>query len=257
MRARFEADGDVIVVTGGGNGIGRALALAAARAGARVVVCDVDDAAMAALAGAAGISTRHLDVSDRAQAFAVLGEVERDFGRIDGLVCAAAIQPRSLMHEMEPTEWDRVLRVNLDGVVWCYQAAVGGMISRRSGSIIAFTSGLAQQGWPGASAYAASKAALIAFAKSAAKEIAHHRVRFNLVAPGVIDTLQYRTANAGADDARWRASVGVGQPEDAVGPLLFLLSDQATMTASIISRDFAYAAEGPERGTSSSGVPER
>jgi 3-oxoacyl-[acyl-carrier protein] reductase len=120
------------------------------------------------------------------------------------------------------------------------------MIARRSGSIIAFTSGLAQQGWPGASAYAASKAALIAFAKSAAKEIAPHRVRFNLVAPGVIDTPQYREANAGADDARWRASVGVGQPEDVVGALMFLLSDQATMTASIISRDFAYPAQEPE-----------
>jgi 3-oxoacyl-[acyl-carrier protein] reductase len=66
----------------------------------------------------------------------------------------------------------------------------------------------------------------------------------------VIDTPQYRAANAGADDARWRASVGVGQPEDVVGPLLFLLSEQATMTASIISRDFAYSAqesEAPER----------
>jgi len=68
-------------------------------------------------------------------------------------------------------------------------------------------------------------------------------VRFNLVAPGVIDTPQYRTANAGADDAHWRATVGVGQPEDAVGALMFLLSDQATMTASIISRDFAFAAQ--------------
>jgi NAD(P)-dependent dehydrogenase (short-subunit alcohol dehydrogenase family) len=106
----------------------------------------------------------------------------------------------------DPTaaSWDRVLRINLDGVVWCYQAVIAGMIARRSGSIIAFTSGLAHQGWPGAAAYAASKAALIAFAKSAAKEIARHRVRFNLVAPGVIDTPQYRAANAGADDARWR-----------------------------------------------------
>jgi 3-oxoacyl-[acyl-carrier protein] reductase len=130
-------------------------------------------------------------------------------------------------------------------VVWCYQAAIAGMIERHSGSIIAFTSGLAQQGWPEASAYAASKAALIAFAKSAAKEVAQHRVRFNLIAPGVIDTPQYRSANAGADDARWRGSVGVGQPDDAVGPLMFLLSDQATMTASIISRDFAYPAQDP------------
>jgi 2-hydroxycyclohexanecarboxyl-CoA dehydrogenase len=243
MRARFEADGDVIVVTGGANGIGRALACPAAQTGARVVVCDVDDAAIAALSDVSGISTRRLDVSDRAEVFAVLGEVERQFGKIDGLVCAAAIQPRSPVHEMEAAAWERVLRTNLHGVVWCYQAVVAGMIARRSGSIVAFTSGLAHQGWRGASAYAASKAALIAFAKSAAKEIAHHRVRFNLIAPGVIDTPQYREANAGADDAHWRATVGVGQPEDAVGPLLFLLSDRATMTASIISRDFAFTAQ--------------
>jgi 2-hydroxycyclohexanecarboxyl-CoA dehydrogenase len=243
MRAQFEAEGDVIVVTGGANGIGRALACAAAQTGARVVVCDVDDAAMAALSDVSGISTRRLEVSDRAEVFAVLGEVERQFGKIDGLVCAAAIQPRSLAHEMAAAAWERVLRTNLDGVVWCYQAVVAGMVARRSGSIVAFTSGLAHQGWRGAAAYAASKAALIAFAKSAAKEIAPHRVRFNLIAPGVLDTPQYREANAGADDAHWRATVGVGQPEDAVGPLLFLLSDRATMTASIISRDFAFTAQ--------------
>jgi 2-hydroxycyclohexanecarboxyl-CoA dehydrogenase len=247
MRARFEANGDVIVVTGGANGIGRALACAAAEAGARVIVCDVDETALAELTGVTGMSTRYLDVSDRAAVLAALGSVEREFGRIDGLVCAAAIQPRSAVLDMDPAEWDRVLRINLDGVVWCYQAVIAGMIKRRSGSIIAFTSGLAHQGWPGASAYAASKAALIAFAKSAAKEIAPHRVRFNLIAPGVIDTPQYRQANAGADDARWRASVGVGEPEDAVGPLMFLLSDQATMTASIISRDFAYTVQEPDR----------
>jgi 2-hydroxycyclohexanecarboxyl-CoA dehydrogenase len=243
MRARFEADGDVIVVTGGANGIGRALAVAVAAAGARVVVCDVDAAAMTGLSDVAGIITRRLDVSDRSEVFTTLGQVDRDFGRIDGLVCAAAIQPRAPVHRMSAQEWERVLQVNLNGVVWCYQAAVAGMIARRSGSIVAFTSGLAHQGWPGASAYAASKAALIAFVKSAAKEIAPDRVRFNLIAPGVIDTPQYRLANAGADDARWRGSVGVGQPEDAIGPLLFLLSDQATMTGSIISRDFAYAAK--------------
>jgi len=245
MRARFEADGDMIVVTGGANGIGRALACAAAAAGARVVVCDVDEPAMTQLSDVAGVSTRRLDVSDRSEVLATFADVEHEFGKIDGLVCAAAIQPRTAVHETQPEEWDRVLRINLDGVVWCYQAVIGGMIARRSGSIIAFTSGLAQQGWPEASAYAASKAALVAFAKSAAKEVAQHRVRFNLIAPGVIDTPQYRTANAGADDARWRASVGVGQPDDAVGPLMFLLSDQATMTASIISRDFAYPAQDP------------
>jgi len=241
MKARFEAEEDVIVVTGGANGIGRALALAAAEAGARVFVCDIDAPAMATLAGKS-IGTQRLDVTDRAAVLEVFRKIEREAARIDGLVCSAAIQPRKPAHDMDPAEWTRVLSTNLDGVVWCYQAAIAGMIARRCGSIVAFTSGLAQQGWPEASAYAASKAALIAFVKSAAKEIAQHRVRFNLIAPGVIDTPQYRAANAGDDDARWRASVGVGKPEDTVGPLLFLLSDAATMTASIISRDFAFPA---------------
>jgi 3-oxoacyl-[acyl-carrier protein] reductase len=241
MKARFEADGDVIVVTGGGNGIGRALALAAAKAGAKVVVCDVDDAALAVVkAENAAIATMRLDVGDRDAVFKAFGQIERQHGRIDGLVCCAAIQPRNTVQDMPAEEWQRVIRVNLDGVVWCYQAAISGMIARRRGSIVAFSSGLAHQGWPQASAYAATKGALIAFVKSAAKEVAQHRVKFNLIAPGVIDTPQYRAANAGADHERWRASTGVGTPEDVIGPLLFLLSDASTMTASLLSRDLAY-----------------
>jgi len=249
MRARFEADGDVIVVTGGANGIGRAVAVAAAKAHAKVVVCDVDVAAMAALqAEHASIAVEKLDVGNREAVMDTFARIERGYGRIDGLICAAAIQPRHLVHETSPEEWRRVMAINLDGVVWCYQAVIAGMIARRRGSIVAFTSGLANQGWPQASAYAASKAALIAFTKSAAKEVAQHRVKFNLISPGVIDTVQYRAANKGADHQRWLTSTGVGTPEDVVGPLLFLLSDAGTMTASLISRDLAYSAEEPDHG---------
>src|SRR5262245_24062613 len=244
MKARFDASGDVIVVTGGANGIGRALARAAAAAGARVIVCDVDQTAMDQLvAEGASIVLRRLDVGDRDAVMTTFRGIESEYERIDGLVCGAAIQLRTRADAMDPAEWQRVLNINLNGVLWCYQAVVGGMIARRRGSIVAFSSGLAHQGWPEASAYAATKGALIAFVKSAAKEIAPHRVRFNLIAPGVIDTPQYRAANAGADDGRWRASVGVGAPEDVVGPLMFLLSDAATMTASVLSRDLAYAAK--------------
>jgi 3-oxoacyl-[acyl-carrier protein] reductase len=249
MRARFEASGEVIVVTGGANGIGRAIAVAVARIGAKVVVCDVDVAAMQAVAAEQGnIAVETLDVGDRDAVMAMFSKIERDYGRIDGLVCAAAVQPRHLVHETSPEEWRRVMAINLDGVVWCYQAAIKGMIARRSGSIVAFTSGLANQGWPQASAYAATKAGLIAFTKSAAKEVAQYRVKFNLISPGVIDTLQYRAANEGADHQKWLASTGVGTPEDVVGPLLFLLSDASTMTASLLSRDLAYAAEEPGHG---------
>lgn len=246
MRVRFDFEGSVLAITGGANGIGKALAVSAAEAGARVVILDLDSSAMeATVQQNPRISAIDLDVADRDAVIAAFGRIQRDFGRIDGLVCGAAIQPRTAVHEMDPAEWRKVLGINLDGVVWCYQAVIDGMIARRSGSIVAFTSGLAGQGWPLASAYAASKAALIAFVKSAAREVAQHRVRFNLIAPGVIDTPQYRAANAGEDNERWRASTGIGQPEDVVGPLMFLLSDAATMTASVLSRDTAYSAKEP------------
>jgi len=244
MRVRFDFEGSVLTITGGANGIGRALAVSAAEAGARVVILDLDQGAMDATARPnPRIAAMHLDVGDRDAVISTFGRIQREYGRIDGLVCGAAIQPRTAVHEMNPAEWRKVIAVNLDGVVWCYQAVIGGMIARRSGSIVAFTSGLAGQGWPLASAYAASKGGLIAFVKSAAKEVAQHRVRFNLIAPGVIDTPQYRAANAGEDNERWRASTGIGDPEDVVGPLMFLLSDAATMTASTLSRDTAYSAK--------------
>lgn len=244
MRVRFDFEGSVLAITGGANGIGRALAVSAAEAGARVVVLDLDQGAMDATARLnPRIAAVHLDVGNRDAVISTFGRIQREYGHIDGLVCGAAIQPRTAVHDMDPVEWRKVMSINLDGVVWCYQAVIGGMMARRSGSIVAFTSGLAGQGWPLASAYAASKGGLIAFVKSAAKEVAQHRVRFNLIAPGVIDTPQYRAANAGEDNERWRASTGIGQPEDVVGPLMFLLSDAATMTASVLSRDTAYAAK--------------
>lgn len=242
MKSEFDASGDVIVITGGANGIGRALAIAACKAGGTVVACDVDQQALAALSSEQpGILTRQLDVSDRAAVFAIFGALERELGRIDALVCGAAIQPRADIHDMPPSDWERVIAINLNGVVWCYQAVINGMIARRSGSILAFSSGLAHQGWPKASAYASTKAAIIAFLKSAAKEVARHRVRVNVLWPGVIDTPQYRLANPGTENETWKSTLGVGKPEDVVGPLMFLLSDAATMTGSILSRDMAYS----------------
>ena len=248
MKITFDGTGDLVVITGGGNGIGRALAIAANDAGARVVVCDLDQPAMAQLQlEHPSISARLLDVSDRNRVSAEFEQIEREFGPIDGLVCGAAIQPRSTVAHMDASEWERVIDINLNGVVWCCQAAIPSMVRRRRGSVVAFSSGMAHQGWPKASAYAASKAALIAFVKSAAKEVAKDRVRINLIFPGVIDTPQYRAANEGIDDERWRTTLGVGSPQDVIGPLLFLLSDAATMTASVLSRDFAYPLSDPEQ----------
>ncbi|MGH3370210.1 MAG: SDR family NAD(P)-dependent oxidoreductase [Nocardioidaceae bacterium] len=239
MRARFDGTGDVVVVTGGARGIGAALAAAAARAGAAVVVFDIAVAG-SSLHGTPGVELVEVDVTDRDGVVKAVGGVIERHGRIDGLVAGAAVQPRRRVLETDPADWTHTLKVNLDGVVWVCQAVVPQMVERRSGSVVIFTSGLARTGFPGAAAYASSKAALTAFARTLAAEVAEHRVRVNLVSPGVIDTEQFRHANEGPDLDHWRATTGIGDPEDVVGPLLFLLSDAAGLTGSLITRERAF-----------------
>lgn len=234
MKVSFDATGEVVVITGGARGIGAALALAVNAAGGTAVVFDVTPPAD-------GVEYVEVDVADRAAVQAAVAAVLERYGRIDGLVAGAAVQPRSAVLEMDAAEWTRTLQVNLDGVVWTCQAVVRHMVARRSGSVVVFTSGMASTGYAGASAYASSKAALVAFAKSLAVEVAGDRVRVNVVAPGVIDTEQFRSANAGADWEHWRDTIGIGDPDDVVGPLLFLLSDAAAMTGSVLTRERAFA----------------
>lgn len=239
MRATFDATGSTIAVTGGASGISRALAEAAASAGATVHVLDI---AARPLDLAEVLVYHQVDVSERRAVLAVADEILRDGSSVDGLVCGAAVQPRTPVLETTETEWRRVQAVNLDGVLWTCQAFVPAMVARRRGSVIVFTSGIALTGWPQAAAYTSTKAALQGFARSLAAEIASSRVRVNVVAPGVIDTPQYRAANTREDDARWRATIGVGSPADVIGPLLFLLSNAATMTGSTLTRERAYPA---------------
>ncbi|ADB32208.1 short-chain dehydrogenase/reductase SDR [Kribbella flavida DSM 17836] len=235
MKVSFDATGEVVVVTGGARGIGAALASAVVARSGTAVVFDITPPADQR------VEYVEVDVSDREGVFKAVGAVVERHGRIDGLVAGAAVQPRAAVLTMDPADWTHTLKVNLDGVVWACQAVVPHMVDRRSGSVVVFTSGLAATGFPHAAAYASSKAALTAFARTLAAEVAEHRVRVNIVAPGVIDTDQFRTANAGADLAHWRDTTGIGDPEDVVGPLLFLLSDAAAMTGSQLTRERAFA----------------
>lgn len=235
MKVSFDATGEVVVVTGGARGIGAALASAVVASGGTAVVLDISAPADER------VEYVEVDVSDRAAVFKAVGGVLERHGRIDGLVAGAAVQPRSAVLDTDPAEWTRTLQVNLDGVVWVCQAVVPHMVERSAGSVVVFTSGLASTGFPHAAAYAASKAALTAFARTLAAEVAEHRVRVNIVAPGVIDTDQFRAANAGADFDHWRETTGIGEPADVVGPLLFLLSDAAAMTGSQLTRERAFA----------------
>jgi len=242
MKTSFDATGEVLLVTGGAQGIGAALARAYVVAGGTAVVLDVVEAPDLCLDGR--VECHRVDISDRDAVLDVVEQVIARHGRIDALVAGAAIQPRTRVVDMDPDEWRRVLAVNLDGVVWSCQAVIPHMQSAHSGAIVVFASGLALHGRAEASAYAASKGALIAYAKSLAAEVADQRIRVNTIFPGVIDTAQFRDANpTGGEREHWQKTTGIGTSDDVVGPLLYLLSDAATMTGSTLTRDRAFSRE--------------
>jgi 3-oxoacyl-[acyl-carrier protein] reductase len=245
MKASFDAGGEVLIVTGGARGIGAAAARAYAASGGQAYVFDV--APGEELAGLEGVEQVAVDVADRETVLAATAEVAARHGRIDGLIAGAAVQPRTPLAEMDPAEWRHALAVNLDGVVWAVQAVLPTMRARRRGSIVVFSSGLAYMGRAEASAYAASKGALLPFVRSVAAEVAADRVRINVLWPGVIDTEQFRAANPGTEREHWLATTGIGTPEDVVGALQFLLSDAAAMSGSTLTRDRLFPAEEVDR----------
>ncbi len=241
MRASFDAGGEVLIVTGGARGIGAAAARAYAEAGGIAYVLDV--APSEELENVAGVTQFAVDIADRDAVRDAVGEIAERRGRIDGLIAGAAVQPRTPLVEMDPDEWRHTLAVNLDGVVWAVQAVLPTMRAARRGSIVVFSSGLAHMGRAEASAYAASKGALLPFVRSIAAEVAADRVRINVLWPGVIDTEQFRAANPGSEREHWLATTGIGTPEDVVGAMQFLLSDAASMTGSTLTRDRVFTSE--------------
>lgn len=239
MKAHFDASGEVLVVTGGASGIGAALARAYGQAGGTAVVLDI-----ATPAPQSGVRHLACDVSDRAAVHAAVDAVMAEHGRIDGLVTAAAVQPRSTVAATDPDQWQRVIDVNLNGVLWACQAVLPAMTTAGRGSIVVFGSGLGINGRAEASAYAATKAAMVAFAKSLAAETVSTGVRVNVCFPGVIDTEQFQRANPpGPEREFWERTIGIGHPADVVGPLMFLLSQAASMTGSVLSRDRAFGVQ--------------
>lgn len=238
MKANFDFAGGVVVITGGANGIGAALARRAAKFGATVVVADVQDEVGEALAAENNspgtIEFEHLDVSDEAEVNSVIGGIHSRHGRIDGLVCAAIVQPIGDVVDVDPATWDKVLGVNLKGAIWASRAVIPAMREQNSGSIVMFASGTADFGKAGSAPYTTSKGAVASFAKTLAREVASSRIKVNLCRPGIIDTPQFRAANPGMDTSK------LDGPEEPVGALMFLLSDAAAMSGSLVSREMPW-----------------
>jgi NAD(P)-dependent dehydrogenase (short-subunit alcohol dehydrogenase family) len=236
-RVTYDFTGSVVLVTGGASGIGRATAIACAQHGAQVVVADVNAAGLASLAGTERIDARTIDVGDPVAVAALVQDIERRYGRVDAAVLAAAIQARTPIAELTDAEWRRHMAVNLDGVFYAMRALTPIMQRQRRGAILAFTSGLATLGWPGAAAYATTKAGLVGLIKCAAHELRPYGVRANLLSPGLVATPVFLDVASADELAMYRNSVGVSTSEEVVPTVLHLISDaSASLTGAVIER---------------------
>lgn len=226
----------VALVTGGSRGIGRAVALDLAARGNRVAVnCyagNEDDAAEVlgeiVAVGGEGITVQ-ADVSDPDEVDFLFAKVTDQLGPVDILVNNAGITRDGLLLRMDTSDWDAVISTNLRSVYLCSKAALRPMVRSRWGRIISISSVAGISGNAGQANYAASKAGVIGFTKSAAKEVGSRGVTVNAVAPGFIDTVMTRSL---PDDVREAASGAIalgrfGLATEVASAVGYLASDEA------------------------------
>jgi NAD(P)-dependent dehydrogenase (short-subunit alcohol dehydrogenase family) len=238
ISASYRFHDAVVLITGAGSGIGAALSRHCAREGATVIAVDRNhDRLLRGLDATAStrIDVRNVDVSDESAVTALIGDVKNRYPRLDAAVLGAAIQIRTDVDRMSAAQWREIIDVNLNGVFYCLQGIIPLLKAQQAGAIVAFTSGLAMNGWPGASAYAASKAAIIGMIKSAAYELRDHNVRANVLSPGLRATPIFMDVSSEQEKEFYRSSIGVGEPEGVVPTLLYLISTaSANLTGAVI-----------------------
>jgi 3-oxoacyl-[acyl-carrier protein] reductase len=240
-----QLENQIAVVTGAGRGIGRAIALKFAAEGADVVCVSrtqENSEKVAAEIRALGRKAwaHAVDVVDAAAVNAAAEKILAECGRVDILVNNAGVTRDNLLMRMDETEWDTVLNTNLKGAFLVTKAFSRALIKQRSGRIINVASVIGLIGNAGQSNYAASKAGLIGFTKSVARELASRGITANVLAPGFIETDMTAVLKE-----ELRAGVlkqiplgSFGQPDDIAGAAVFLASPAARyITGQVLAVD--------------------
>jgi 3-oxoacyl-[acyl-carrier protein] reductase len=226
----------VAIVTGAARGIGEGIALKFAEHGANVAFTYVSDSsqekakALEEKMRAMGVKAKAYksNAGDIAQCEAFVNDVMKEFGTIDICVNNAGISKDNLLMRMSPEQWNDVIQVNLNSVFYMTKQVIRPMMKARNGVIINMSSIIGEIGNAGQSSYAASKAGIIGFTKSVAKELGSRNIRCNAIAPGFVETDMTSYLKEGEAADKYRSGIPLGKfatTEDIANTALFLASD--------------------------------
>ncbi len=239
----------VAIITGAARGIGEAIALKFAESGANVAFTYVSESsaerAIALEEKLSGMGVKAKAYRSNAGQFAdcetLVNEVLKEFGTIDICVNNAGISKDNLLLRMTPEQWDDVIQINLKGVFNMTKQVLKPMMKARAGSIINMSSIIGLMGNAGQASYAASKAGVIGFTKSVAKELGSRNVRCNAIAPGFVETDMTSYLKEGEQADKYKAGIPLGRfgtGEDIANATLFLASDMSTyITGQVLTVD--------------------
>ena len=239
--------GKTAIVTGAARGIGEGIAIKFAEQGANIAFTFVSDSsaekakALEEKLTAMGVKAKayQSNAGDFAACELFVNDVLKEFGQIDICVNNAGISKDNLLLRMTSDQWDEVMQVNLKSVFNMTKQVIRPMMKARSGSIINMSSVIGEMGNAGQSSYAASKAGVIGFTKSVAKELGSRNIRCNAIAPGFVETDMTSYLNAGDGADKYKASIPLGRfgtAEDVANVALFLAANLSSyVTGQVIS----------------------
>ena len=237
----------VAIITGAARGIGEGIALKFASQGAMIAFSYVSDSSAEKAASLekklSGMGVKAVGFKSNASDFAAcenfVSEVVNQFGKVDICVNNAGISRDNLLLRMTPEQWDEVIQVNLKSVFNMTKHVIRPMMKARSGSIINMSSVIGEMGNAGQSSYAASKAGIIGFTKSIAKELGSRNIRCNAIAPGFVETDMTSYLKEGEGAEKYKADIPLGKfasVDDIANVALFLASDMGSyMTGQTLS----------------------
>ena len=228
-------EGRIAIVTGSGQGIGRAIAETLAQHGADIVVADLDPGrSQETVASITGLGRRALNIKVNVAVWdevkTMVDQVVKEWGKVDILVNNAGVTRDGLLIRMKDEDWNLVLQVNLNGTFHCTKAVLQPMGKQRYGRIVNIASIVGAMGNAGQANYAASKAAVIGFTKTVAREYAARAITVNAVAPGFIDTAMTQGLSAEVKETLQKQIPlsRLGLPSDVAAAVRFLVSDEAS-----------------------------